>query len=64
MKEFVESDIISEEELKQAIPAIFERAQVDNDFRQVCTDNPSQAVYEVTGKRLPDGAKLSFSAEQ
>jgi hypothetical protein len=57
-------EIIDENELKQALKIIFQRAQVDGEFRQLCIENPGKAVYEVTGKRLPDGAKLSFSNEK
>ena len=53
--------IIDENELKKALPDIFKRAQVSDEFRQLCLENPEQAVFEVTGKRLPVGANLSFS---
>ena len=56
--------IIEEDELKKAIPEIFKRAQVSDEFRQLCLEDPGKAVFEVTGKRLPDGATLSFSNDQ
>ena len=56
--------LIEEDELKKAIPEIFKRAQVSNEFRQLCLESPGKAVFEVTGKRLPDGATLSFSDNQ
>ncbi|MEK9941787.1 MAG: hypothetical protein VW771_04845 [Gammaproteobacteria bacterium] len=56
--------IIQEDELKKAIPEIFKRAQVSSEFRQLCLENPGKAVFEVTGKALPDGATLSFSDDQ
>jgi len=56
--------IIQEDELKKAIPEIFKRAQVSSDFRQLCLENPGKAVFEVTGKTLPEGSTLSFSDDQ
>ncbi|HIF71862.1 MAG: hypothetical protein QGI31_05725 [Dehalococcoidia bacterium] len=53
--------IIDEDELKKALPDIFKRAQASDEFRQLCLESPEKAVFEVTGKRLPDGANLSFS---
>jgi hypothetical protein len=60
----VDAPIIEEDELKKAIPELFKRAQVSNEFRQLCLENPGAAVLEVTGKRLPDGATLSFSGDK
>jgi|TARA_Y100000294_G_scaffold135212_1_gene127909 hypothetical protein len=56
--------IIQEDELKKAIPEIFKRAQVSSEFRQLCLENPGKAVFEVTGKTLPEGSTLSFSDDQ
>ncbi|MBT3530295.1 MAG: hypothetical protein HOB62_04200 [Gammaproteobacteria bacterium] len=53
--------IIDEDELKKVLPDIFKRAQTSDEFRQLCLESPEKAVFEVTGKRLPDGANLSFS---
>ena len=55
--------IITEDELKRLLPEIFRRAQISNEFRQLCVNNPSQAIFEVAGKNLPDGSKLSFLDE-
>jgi hypothetical protein len=56
-------NIITEDELKRLLPEIFRRAQISNEFRQLCVKNPSQAIFEVAGKNLPDGSKLSFLDE-
>ena len=56
-------DIITENELKRWLPEIFRRAQVSHEFRQLCVENPCQAVFKVSGKKLPEGAKLSFLDE-
>ena len=55
------NEIIDEDELKNVMPKIFKRSQIDEKFRELCIRNPGQAIYELTGKKLPDGAKLSFS---
>jgi len=64
VSEITKPEVIVENELKRALKIIFQRAQVDSEFRQLCIENPGKAVYEVTGKTLPDGAKLSFSNEK
>jgi hypothetical protein len=56
-------NIITENELKRWLPEIFRRAQVSYEFRQLCVKNPHQAVFKVSGKKLPEGAKLSFLDE-
>ena len=55
--------IITENELKHWLPEIFRRAQGSNEFRQLCVKSPCQAVFKVSGKNLPEGAKLSFLDE-
>ena len=56
-------NIITENELERWLPEIFRRAQVSYEFRQLCVKNPRQAVLKVSGKKLPEGAKLSFLEE-
>ena len=55
--------IITENELKRWLPEIFRRSQISNEFRQLCVKSPCQAVFKVSGKNLPEGAKLSFLDE-
>ena len=60
VEEMAEEDI-TEEELKEALAAVFKRAQTDAEFRALCLANPAEAIYEITGKRLPEGSQLSFA---
>ena len=55
--------MITENELKLWLPEIFRRSQISSEFRQLCVKNPRQAVLKVSGKNLPEGAKLSFLDE-
>lgn len=57
----VESEIITEVEMPKALATLFKRAQTDADFRNLCLQNPGEAIYEITGKRLPEGSTLSFA---
>ena len=55
------SEIITEAEMPQALATLFKRVQTDADFRQLCLQNPGAAIFEITGKRLPEGSTLSFA---
>jgi hypothetical protein len=44
-----------------ALATLFKRAQTDPAFRDLCLQNPNQAIFEITGKRLPEGSTLSFA---
>ena len=55
------AEIITPEELKKAIGAVFKQAQTDVEFRKLCLENPAEAVYRISGKRLPANSTLSFS---
>ena len=54
-------EIITEAEMPMALTALFKRVQTDADFRNLCLQNPGQAIFEITGKRLPAGSTLSFA---
>lgn len=56
-----EGEIITEAEMPKALAALFKRVQTDVDFRNLCLTNPGEAIYEITGKRLPEGSTLSFA---
>jgi len=56
-----ESEIITEAEMPKALAALFKRVQTDADFRNLCLQNPKEAIFEITGKRLPEGSTLSFA---
>ncbi|MBO68797.1 MAG: hypothetical protein CL398_10870 [Acidiferrobacteraceae bacterium] len=53
-------EVISEAELRAAMPEIFRRSQVSDEFRMICLRDPRQAVFMVTGKTLPQGSALTF----
>lgn len=56
-----ESEIITEAEMPQALAALFKRVQTDAEFRTLCLQNPAEAVFVISGKRLPEGSTLSFA---
>ena len=53
-------EILTEDEINNAIPRIFKRSQTDLEFRKLCLSNPTAAIREITGKSLPEGFKLQF----
>ena len=61
MPEDKETEELSPEEMKKVLAAVFKRAQTDAEFRALCLENPAEAVFEVSGKRLPEGSTLSFA---
>lgn len=54
-------ECITEAEMPAALATLFKRVQTDADFRSLCLQNPNAAIFEITGKRLPEGSKLSFA---
>jgi hypothetical protein len=60
MTEHNHSEIISPDELKTVMAALFKRAQTDADFRKLCLENPHEAIYQMSGKRVPADATLNF----
>lgn len=56
-----EAEIITEAEMPKALAILFKRVQTDLDFRNLCLQNPGEAIFEITGKRLPEGSTLSFA---
>jgi len=55
------SVLLTEKELQQALQVLFKKAQTDAKFRALCLANPHQAIFELTGKKLPGNAKLKFT---
>ena len=47
--------------MPNALTTLFKRVQTDADFRNLCLQNPNEAIFEITGKRLPEGSTLSFA---
>ncbi len=61
MSEYEEAEVITEEEMKKALAALFKRSQTDAEFRDLCQEDPAAAIFEITGKRLPEGSNLKFT---
>lgn len=56
-----EAEELTPPELKKILAAIFKRSQTDAAFRTLCLKSPEEAVFEVSGKRLPSGSKIRFA---
>lgn len=53
-------EVLTEAEIKDALPSLFKRSQTDLAFRKLCLSDPRAALRELTGKALPEGFKLKF----
>lgn len=51
---------IEESDMPDLLKEIFKKSQTDLKFRQLCIDDVGQAVFQLTGKKLPENAKLNF----
>jgi hypothetical protein len=56
-----EEEEMTEAEMKKALAAVFKQSQTDAEFREICLKDPAEAIFQVTGKRLPEGSNLQFS---
>lgn len=56
-----EADVLTPQEMQTVLAALFKRSQTDAAFRTLCLENPGEAVFEVSGKRLPPGSTLRFA---
>ena len=52
---------ITEAEMKKALAAVFKRSQTDFAFREICLKDPAEAIFQVSGKRLPEGSNVQFA---
>lgn len=55
--------VISEDELREVLLEIFRKSQIDPDFRDQCLKDAGAAIFQVSGKILPDGSTLEFLEE-
>lgn len=55
-----EAEELTPQEVKKVLAAIFRRSQTDAAFRTLCLKSPEEAVFEVSGRRLPRGSKMRF----
>lgn len=64
MTENTTTETLTQDEMRKIIETVFKRAQTDAEFRKLCLDSPGEAIYQISGKRLPVGATLSFTEPQ
>ncbi len=46
--------------MQKALATVFKRSQTDVEFRNLCLNDPEQAIYEITGKKLPARSAIQF----
>ena len=56
----MDTEILTEDELRRAVQKIFKLSQTDPEFRTLCLSNPNEAIHRITGKAVPGGIKLKF----
>jgi hypothetical protein len=56
----MDTEILTEDELRRAVQRIFKLSQTDPKFRTLCLSNPNEAIHWITGKAVPGGIKLQF----
>lgn len=56
----MDEEILTEEELKQAVQKVFKRAQTDAEFRALCLKDPREGIRRVSGKAVPADLKIEF----
>ena len=54
------AEVLTEEELKQALQRIFKLSQTDPKFRALCLNDPAAAISLITGKTLPPEVRVHF----
>jgi hypothetical protein len=60
-----EANYIKKDEFTKVLEILMSRAAVDLDFRNLCLENPYQALYEVSGRSIPTGTvKLVFASPE
>ncbi len=50
----------TEEKINQTIIEIRKRASEDEAYRQLCLDNPHEAIRNISGIELPEGLKINI----
>jgi hypothetical protein len=56
----MDEEILTKEELNQAVQRIFKLSQTDPEFRALCLSNPNEAIHRLTGKAVPLDIKIQF----
>ena len=50
----------TEVKMEEAMDVIWERAQTDKEFRQLCLNNPQKAIRVASGLEVPENYKIKF----
>ena len=50
----------TKDEVIDTLSQIMERARVDLEFRQLCINNPGEAVIKISGKEITKGKTITF----
>src|SRR5690554_1526567 len=50
----------TEEKISQTLAEIDRKAREDRDFRQLCLQNPNEAVRRISGREVPTGVQIRF----
>ncbi len=50
----------TEEKINQTMIDIKKRASEDEAYRQLCLDNPNEAIKQVSGMEVPEGLKINI----
>ncbi len=50
----------TEEKINQTMIDIKKRASDDEAYRQLCLDNPKEAIRKISGMEVPEGVKINI----
>lgn len=50
----------TQQDIQKAFEVISKKAMTDKAFRQLCLDNPAEAIKEATGMEVPENFKVRF----
>ena len=50
----------TEEKINQTITDIKKKASEDESFRQLCLNNPNEAIKKISGIEVPEGVKINI----
>lgn len=50
----------TEEKISQTLAEIDRKAREDRDFRELCLQNPNEAVRRISGQEVPTGIQIRF----
>ena len=50
----------TEAKMEETMDSIWDRAQTDKEFRQLCLNNPQEAIRVASGLEVPESYKIKF----